>query len=130
MTVFALSKESNNVSFIQYFGTWIWFPLFVFRKNVLVYLSLPPWAFVFKVSRNLKSKASNLVLDLYTWSVIFYDVGFLCCMFLMEEKIFLSINVTCHIFHVFPFECFDQDSHPLVNKMVSVVHFATLICLW
>ena len=44
--------------------------------------------FFFKVSRNLKSKASNLVLDLFTWSIIFYDVGFLWCMFLVAWKKF------------------------------------------
>ena len=56
------------------------------------------WTFVLKVSRNFKSKASDLVLDLFTWSVIFYDVGFF-----LKEKIFLSINITCYIFLLFPF---------------------------
>ena len=60
-------------------------------------------AFALKVSGNVKSKASNLALDLFTWSFIFYDAGYLWCMILAVEKKFLSINITCYIFIVFPF---------------------------
>ena len=42
--------------------------------------------------------------------MVFYGVWFL-----VAEKIFLSISIICHIFHVFLFWCFDQDSHRLVN---------------
>ena len=83
------------------------------------------WAFVFKVSRKLKSKESNLFLDLFTWSVIFYNVDFLWWIFLVAQKILWSINIVCYIFLVFPFWCLDQDSHPIVNEKVSVVLFAT-----
>ena len=60
--------------------------------------------FVSKVSGNLKSKASNLVLDIFIWSVIFYDVGFSWCMLLVAEKKFSSISNTCYIFHAFHFD--------------------------
>ena len=40
----------------------------------------------FKVLRNFKSETSNLVLNLFSGRVIFYDVGFLWCMVLMAEK--------------------------------------------
>ena len=61
------------------------------------WVSLLAWAFVFKVSRNLKSKTSNLVLDLFTWSVLFYNDGFLWCMFLVAEKIFSSLNIKINL---------------------------------
>ena len=54
----------------------------------------------FKKFEELKVK---LTLDLFTWSVTFYDVGFLWRMFLVAEKIFLSTNIICHTFHVFTF---------------------------
>ena len=47
------------------------------------------------------NEASNLVLGLFTCSIVCYDVGFLWFMFLVAEKIFLSINITCHSFIYF-----------------------------
>ena len=127
---------TENTDLRTFISPCIWFALFAFLKSILVnavtagdlakflmqtfarqkqkaaasaiinLISAVVWAFVFRVSRNLKSKASNLVLDLFTQSVFFYNVSFSWCIFIAAEKIFLSINIICFIFRVFPFWCF------------------------
>ena len=122
--VFTLVKESNRVSFIQE------------RKNNVLYscyTSVLTVDFCSKFSKNFYTEhwLQNFFCTMYLICFVHFRkdilVHFVIAGSLTKLLVqpfstaktkscsFLSISITCYIFCVFPFWCFDQDLHPLVN---------------
>ena len=112
---------TENTDLRTFISPCIWFALFAFLKSILVNaVTAGDLAkFLMQTFARQKQKAAAsaiinlinavvwaLVLDLFTQSVFFYNVSFSWCIFIAAEKIFLSINIICFIFRVFPFWCF------------------------